>query len=434
MKKFSLIAVVMAVAALAIVSLDHTPKSEPVDLVNNRIGNISHLLVPTYPTAQLPNAMLRMHPNRSDYTTDRMGGLPMNVPSHREGGVTLLKPFCGDEQVVNPDFRYRYDHEQTAPYHYSVYLDDFAIALEYAPSEHSAIMECTFEQEGDRFMMLSSYDEGEIFAEGNRMWGYDTYYGAKHYFWLEFDQTPVAFSGKDGDAARYAQFAADVEKVALRYGISYIDCEQAERHLQREIPAFDMAQTVAAAREAWNAALGKIEVEGGTEDEQIAFYTALYRCHERMIRFSEEGRYRGPFDKQIHDDGGITFWTDDWVWDTYQSLHPLHTILNPKAEGEKMDSYVRMWREAGWMPTFPAVYGDSHRMNGNHSAAIFADALAKGIEFDVEGAFEGIRHSGLPRPSLTTSTTPTVGSPLCVPARRSGSRRLWASSSVRPLL
>ena len=387
--------VVVVVAALAMRALDNTPKTEPVDLVNNRIGNISHLLVPTYPTAQLPNAMLRMHPNKGDYTSDRIGGLPMNVPSHREGGVTLLKPFCGDEQVVDAKFRYRFDHEHTTPYHYSVFLDDFAIALEYAPSEHSAIMECTFEQEGDRFMMLSSYSEGEIFAEGNRMWGYDTYYGAKHYFWLEFDQEPVAFSGKDGDAARYAKFAADVEKLSLRYGISYIDCEQAERHLQREIPAFDMSQTVAAAREAWNTALGKIEIEGGTEDEQIAFYTALYRCHERMIRFSEEGRYRGPFDQQIHDDGGITFWTDDWVWDTYQSLHPLHTILNPKAEGEKMDSYVRMWRESGWMPTFPAVYGDSHRMNGNHAAAIFADALAKGIEFDVEGAFEGIRHSVL---------------------------------------
>ena len=393
MKHFRLVA--LATFAALLFSACSADKCEPVDKVNNRIGNISHLLVPTYPTAQLPNAMLRMNPDHNDYTTDRMGGIPMNVPSHREGGVTLIKPFCGDEQVVNADFRYRYDHEQTAPYGYSVYLDDFAIAMDYSISAHSAILRCTFEQEGDRFIMLSSYSEGEIFAEGNRMWGYDTYYGAKHYFWLEFDQTPVAFGGNDGDANRYAKFSADAPSVTLRYGISYIDCEQAERHLQREIPAYDLEQTIAQARAAWNEALGKIEIEGGTEDEQITFYTALYRCHERMINFSEEGRYRGPFDKQIHDDGGQAFWTDDWVWDTYQSLHPLHCILNPKAESEKLNSYVRMYREAGWMPTFPAVYGDSHRMNGNHSAAIFADALAKGIEFDVEGAFEGLQHSVL---------------------------------------
>lgn len=395
MKKLLIISLGIAIAGLIIASLGQTPKSEPVDLVNNRIGNISHLLVPTYPTAQLPNAMLRMNPDHNEYTTDRMGGLPLNVPSHRQGDVTLMKPFCGETDVINPDFRYRYDHEQTAPYRYAVYLDDFAIDIEFIPAEHSAIASFKFEQAGNRYIMLQSQWEGEIFAEGNRMWGYDTYYDTKHYFWMEFDHTPTAFSGKDGDAVRYAQFAPEVEKVSLRYGISYIDYAQAERHLEREIPAFDMESTQIAAREAWNAALGKIEVEGGSEDEQIAFYTALYRCHERMINISEEGRYRGPFDKQIHDDGGIAFWTDDWVWDTYQALHPLHTILNPKAEGEKMDSYVRMWREAGWMPTFPAVYGDSHRMNGNHAAALFADALAKGIEFDVEGAFEGMHYTVL---------------------------------------
>ena len=388
---FSSIAIV---AALALASCGGNER-EVVDYVNNRIGNISHLLVPTYPTSQLPNAMLRMNPDHSEFTTDRTGGVPMNVPSHRQGSVTMIKPFSGDKSVVDAAFRYRYDHERTAPYRYSVYLDDFAIALDYAPAEHSAIMSCEFEEAGDRFILLQNLNEGKIFAEGNRMWGYDTYYDTPHYFYLEFDQTPTAFSGKDGDAVRYAQFAAGVDKVMLRYGVSYIDYAQAERHMNNEIPAYDIEATVLAGRAAWNEALGKIEVEGGTEDQRTAFYTALFRTHERMVNISEEGRYRGPFDKQIHDDEGEPFWTDDWVWDTYQALHPLHCIINPEAEGEKMNSYVRMYREAGWMPTFPAVYGDSHRMNGNHAAAIFADALAKGIEFDVEGAFEGMHYTVL---------------------------------------
>ena len=184
MKKiFSSIALV---AALALASCGGTER-EVVDYVNNRIGNISHLLVPTYPTSQLPNAMLRMNPDHSEFTTDRMGGLPMNVPSHRQGSVTMIKPFSGDESVVDASFRYRYDHEKTAPYRYSVYLDDFAIALDYAPAEHSAIMSCEFEEAGDRFILLQNLNEGKIFAEGNRMWGYDTYYDTPHYFFLEFD-------------------------------------------------------------------------------------------------------------------------------------------------------------------------------------------------------------------------------------------------------
>ena len=37
-------------------------EKEPVDYVNPYIGNISHLLVPTYPTVHLPNSMLRVYP------------------------------------------------------------------------------------------------------------------------------------------------------------------------------------------------------------------------------------------------------------------------------------------------------------------------------------------------------------------------------------
>ncbi len=370
--------------------------SQPVDLVNNRIGNISHLLVPTYPTAQLPNAMLRMNPDHSEFTTDRMGGIPMNVPSHRQGSVTMIMPFCGHSTDIREQYPYRYDHEHTTPFYYSVYFDDFGILTEFAPAEHSAIVKFSFEQAGDRFIQLRNVgNDGEIHIDEDKMWGYDLYYDTKHFFYLEFDQMPVSFSGKDGDNVRYVKFSPETEQVTMRYGISYIDEKQARKHLNREIANADIDKITGKGRKAWNKALGKIEVEGGTEDERITFYTALYRCHERMINISENGRYRGPFDKQIHDDEGVPFWTDDWVWDTYQALHPLHTILNPKAESEKLNSFVRMYRESGLIPTFPAVYGDSHRMNGNHAAALFADALCKGIEFDVEGAFEGMHHTVL---------------------------------------
>ena len=54
-----------------------------VDYVNPYIGNISHLLVPTFPTVQLPNSMLRVYPERSDYTSERVNGLPVVVTNHR---------------------------------------------------------------------------------------------------------------------------------------------------------------------------------------------------------------------------------------------------------------------------------------------------------------------------------------------------------------
>jgi DNA-binding transcriptional regulator LsrR (DeoR family) len=63
---------------------------------------------------------------------------------------------------------------------------------------------------------------------------------------------------------------------------------------------FDLEQVVADGRAAWNEALGQIRVEGGTEDERTTFYTALYRCYERMINISEDGRYYSAWDGQVH--------------------------------------------------------------------------------------------------------------------------------------
>ena len=43
-----------------------SPERTPVDYVNPYIGNISHLLVPTYPTVHLPNSMLRVYPGTGE--------------------------------------------------------------------------------------------------------------------------------------------------------------------------------------------------------------------------------------------------------------------------------------------------------------------------------------------------------------------------------
>ena len=65
----------------------------PVDYVNPYMGNISHLLVPTYPTVHLPNSMLRIYPQREDYTSNKLKGLPVIVTSHRGNSAFSINPF-----------------------------------------------------------------------------------------------------------------------------------------------------------------------------------------------------------------------------------------------------------------------------------------------------------------------------------------------------
>ena len=400
MKKIVLLITILAFASVSCQQIDRKDKKkDPVDYVNNRIGNISILLVPTFPVTHLPNSMLRMIPAHTEFVTDRMQGLPLNVPSHRQGDLLYLMPYCGELTELTPNMNYRYDHEQSTPYHYSVYLDDHGILTRFAPAARSAIFSLTYENEGPRYVMLRTVGNGELFAEGNTMHGYEIYHGTKHYFYLEFDQEPIETGNKNKEnlKASYVRFADNINEVRIRYGISYISHEQARNNLENEIAEFDIDALASAARTKWNETLGKIEVEGATEDQKTVFYTSLYRAHERMINISEDGKYYNGFDGKVHDDGGVPFWTDDWIWDNYLALHPLQIILNPKAEEEKLASYIRMYEnsEEKWMPTFPCVFGDAHCMNGNHAAVMFADALSKGIQFDVEKAFEGMKNTVL---------------------------------------
>ena len=104
-------------------------KKDYVDYVNPYIGNISHLLVPTFPTVQLPNSMLRVYPERSDYTSERVNGLPIVVTNHRERSAFNLTPYQGND--LKPVRSYTYDNEKLTPYSKREIIIKFNILISY---------------------------------------------------------------------------------------------------------------------------------------------------------------------------------------------------------------------------------------------------------------------------------------------------------------
>ena len=91
------------------------------------MGNISHLLVPAYPTVHLPNKMLRVYPVRNDFTGDVLSGPPIVVTRYRGSSAFSLSPYGGNMEGLQPVVQYSYDNEKITPYSYSVYLDDYGI-------------------------------------------------------------------------------------------------------------------------------------------------------------------------------------------------------------------------------------------------------------------------------------------------------------------
>lgn len=360
-----------------------------VGYVNPYIGNISHLLVPTFPTVQLPNSMLRVYPERADYTSEQIMGLPIVVTTHRERSAFKLMPQTTEE--VKTAVSFNYENEHLTPYSYATDFDDCRMAARLAVSHQSAIYELTF-REGDASVALGSAN-GDMEYGDNWMSGWQTVSGeTKVYVYMESETMPERSEQLNSHCA-VMRYAKGVSRVMLRYGISYISKEQAKANLRREIKDYNIDRVMVEGRRTWNETLGRIRITGGTDDEKTVFYSSYYRTFERPISMSEDGRYWSAFDGQVHEDGGEPFYNDDWIWDTYRAAHPLRLLTDRQKEEDIIASYLLMADQmgTGWMPTFPEVNGDSRRMNSNHGVAMVADALAKGLHVDAPKAFEACR-------------------------------------------
>ena len=378
---------------------------EPVDYVNPYIGNISHMLVPTFPTIQLPNSLMRIYPTRSEYTRELLDGLPMVVTNHRERSAFRMSVTQGTS--LRPIIGTNWDQEKITPYDYQVQIADNSIDVHLAVSHQSAIYELSFQDPAKAATVLFYSEYGRMQVNGKKVSASQSLSdNMKIYFAGEFDVEPVQAGilqngqitkdeNKEGENVCSAlSFPAGTKKVSFRYGISLISAEQAQNNLQREQgSAFDMAKVIADGRKEWNETLKNIMVQGGTEDEKTVLYTSYYRTFERPVCLSEDGRYFSAFDGNIHDDNGKPFYTDDWIWDTYRAAHPLRALIQPEKQENIIESFLRMAEQMGtnWMPTFPEMTGDTRRMNSNHGVSMVADALYKGLKVDAKRAFEYCR-------------------------------------------
>jgi len=373
---------------LAVTLLLIVPAVAQVEYVDPTIGNVSILLVPTRPAVYLPNSMVRVYPMRADALDDRIESFPLTISSHRQLELFSIMPGADGAAAA-------YDQEKTTPYSYSTRFDESLIQAEFTATERCGYFRFTFPS-GKAAVVLANRIAGTLEPQpGNGIGGEESFSGMRAYVYGEFS-APVQFSSESLQGkSRVVASAPGQRRLEFRYGISFIGVDQAKANLRHEIPAWGFDAIKEAGKARWNRTLGQIAVEGGTEAQKRVFYTALYRCFERMVNITEDGRYYSGFDHKVHEDKR-PFYVDNWLWDTFRALEPLQTLLNPEMEADKIQSYVRMYQQSGIMPTFNTVAGDLACMNGNHSAPWIADAWFKGVRtFDLPTAYEGMRKRSL---------------------------------------
>jgi predicted alpha-1,2-mannosidase len=385
------------------------PARGRVEYVEPAIGNVGLLLEPTRPTVSIPNSMVRVYPVRKDGLDDQIQSFPLTIISHRLGELFWLMPHDGQPDADSWRHPAAYDQAHETPYYYGVRLDDSMIQVEFTPTARCGYFRFSYPA-GKPVALLANRLNGDLTVAGdNAFSGMEQFNGMAAYVYGEFHGPVKIVRGTAGNKARLTVSGAEGSKsIELRYGVSFISAEQAHKNLNQEIAAWDFDTVKNHARDAWNQVLGQVKVEGGTLAQRRVFYTALYRCYERMVNITEDGRYYSGYDHKVHEDSR-PFYVDNWLWDTYRALGPLQALLNPEKEADKIQSYVRMYEQTGWMPSFAVLWGDYACMTGNHAAAWMADAWFKGLHnFDLKTAYDGVKKN-----SLDATVLPWRNGPKC---------------------
>ena len=396
-----------------------------LDYVDPHIGGVGHLLQPTQPNVQLPNQIIRMHPIRTDYLDDQISFFPLTMISHRQGELFGILPYSSDIKEKKWNKRQTYDHdlEIVRPNYYSTYLIDSDIQAEFTPGNKTGYFRFTFPTQTNKILKLQINHAGEWkIMSGNSVSGEEIFSGMTAYVYGEFNmpgnatlnqQTRDNASKKTSKQEPLVLYEFPKEgnnPIEFKYGISFINTEQAKANLDNEIPAWDFDVLKNRGKQAWSDKLDRILVKGGTDAQRRTFYTSLYRCYERMVNINEGGRYYSAYDHQVHK-SNRDFYVDDWVWDTYLAQHPLRMLLDPQTESDMLQSYINMYEQYGWMPQFPLLTKDNPAMHGFHSTIVFLDAWRKEIrDYDVEKAYEGMKKNGVEATML-----PWRNGPKCEP-------------------
>ncbi len=277
--------------------------------------------------------------------------------------------------------------------------------LELAPTEHGALMRFSFEGEAAPGVFIDlpgddaevKYDSAsgviQTFTrknEGGVQAGFAAYYTFK-------PDTPIAGVDvkemKDRRVAVVRFAPTNGRPVNLRVGTSFISADQALLNLRQEVgeKSFDAIRDEAAA--VWEKALGRVKIQGGSDEQMRTFYSCLYRTQlfPRMWHETDaSGKvvHRSPYNGNV--EPGFLF-ADHGYWDDYHAWYPMMVLLYPEQLGKILQGWVNAFKEGGWFPQFPCP-GYRGAMTGSLIDSVFGDAVAKGVTgFDVQAAYQGLK-------------------------------------------
>ena len=422
--------------------------AEPVDYVSTLVGTESKIELSTgntYPAVAMPWGMNFWMPQTGKmgngwayvYSADKIRGFKQThqpSPWINDYGQFSILPITGKPEFDQDKRASWFSHkaEIATPYYYRVYLADYDVVAELAPTERACAMRFTYPESDKSFVVVDAFDKGsyvKILPEKQMIVGYTTKNSGgvpdnfKNYFVVKFDK-PFTYKAAvadgtvgEGNTEATCNHAGAIigfqtkrgEVVNVQVASSFISEEQALRNLgELKDGCFDRIK--AEGRKTWNDVLGKIEIEDQNIDHKRTFYSCLYRSvlfPRSFFEYDAQGKvvHYSPYNGKVLP--GYMF-TDTGFWDTFRCLFPLLNVMYPSMNTKMQEGLVNAYKESGFLPEW-ASPGHRGCMVGNNSASIVADAYLKGLRgYDAEELWKAVVH-GANNVHPTVSSTGRLG-------------------------
>lgn len=391
--------------------------TEPADLVNPLMGTDSKISLSngnTVPSIALPWGMNQWIPQTGKmgdgwsytYNSDKIRGFKQThrpSPWINDFGQFSIMPMTRGLKLDEDRRASWFSHkaEEARPYYYKVYLSEYDVTTEIAPTDRCAYFNFTFPRADDSYIVIDGYDRGswiKVIPEQRRVVGYSTRNSGgvgknfRNWFIIQFDKDFEGYTWKDYDlqpgkkelkgnhvGAAVGFRTRRGEKVGAKVATSFISLDQAEQNL-KEIGGDSFEAVRSNAKKRWNEVLGAIDVKDSNIDNLRTFYSCLYRTvlfPHKMHEVTADGRivhYSPSTDKT--EEGYL--YTGTGFWDTFRALFPLVNLLWPSEATKMQSGWLNFYRESGFYPEWSSP-GHRGCMVGNNSASVVTDAILKGL-------------------------------------------------------
>ena len=331
--------------------------------------------------------------------------------------------------------------EIVRPGYHKVRLDKYAIGVELTSTDRVGFYRLTHEKAGtskvlfnlggklgqsnmkDSFIKKTSSTEVEGYVTmTGRTWGPNK---IRIYFVARFDKPfsdlkgwkgkselgSITKNSGDGIGAFAEHTVKAGEKLQMKIAISYTSIDNARLNLDTELAHWDFDKVKQDSRDIWNQWLGKIEVEGGTKDQRVKFYTDLWHVLLGRRKLNDvNGMYPdnttyGIFPNQketaktvirqlpLNPDGSAkyNFYNSDAFWLTQWNVNLVWGMAYPQVLNEFVNAGLEMHRNGGLLPRGQCGGGYTGIMTGNSITPMIVGAYMKGIRgYDVDEAFKAM--------------------------------------------